>query len=570
MSIRASLLSIYLCIFILAVISTQTDSGTLHSFLLLGAILLATAASCLVLQKKLFVPLKVLANYVDAIRHDPATAKPGAHFKSEIGNLLDGIISLNKHLLVLAEQERAALEKEKANAEERKQALNNVSEREKEMQSLLGNMNKVSCKARDVAVGISSEVQQLSQLVAGISTGVEVQRSHLDNTSEAMGKIVQSVQEATANTSEAANCAQASREKAQTGAQEVQEAVKSIEKVKETTLNLKEQMLILGEKAANIGKVMGVINEVADQTNLLALNAAIEAARAGEAGRGFAVVADEVRKLAEKTMHATQEVEDAVLSIQEETKRNIEAVDRAADYTVESAQRASAAGEFMVEIVQDMQLTANQLENIATASNDQFEGSRRTNEALGEIRQVAGNTAKDMLTFTSALVKASSSMEELDIIIQALASGDLESASSSGKLVQWVDKMNTGIELIDAQHQMLCNYLNTLYRAMQTKQTGSALHEIIDNLVEYTVNHFSTEEQFFTNSAYPDTKAHKEIHRNFEKQVADFAAKMRSGEALLSMELLEFLKDWLLKHINGTDHAYIPYVKEAISAKKVP
>lgn len=103
-----------------------------------------------------------------------------------------------------------------------------------------------------------------------------------------------------------------------------------------------------------------------------------------------------------------------------------------------------------------------------------------------------------MLTFTSALVKASSSMEELDIIIQALISGDLESASSSGKLVQWVDKMNTGIELIDAQHQMLCNYLNTLYRAMQTKQTGSALHEIIDNLVEYTVNHFSTEEQFFT------------------------------------------------------------------------
>ena len=68
-------------------------------------------------------------------------------------------------------------------------------------------------------------------------------------------------------------------------------------------------------------------------------------------------------------------------------------------------------------------------------------------------------------------------------------------------------------------------------------------------------------------SSYPDKEAHKEIHRNFENQVAQFAAKMRSGEALLSMELLEFLKDWLLNHINGTDHAYVPYVEEALAQK---
>ena len=567
MSIRTSLLSIYLCMFVLAVIGTQTDAGTLHSFLLLGAISLATVASCLVLHKKLFRPLKILANYVEAIRCDPVTAKPAAHFKSEVGNLLADIVLLNQHLVELGEQERAALEKEKENAEEAKQALNEVFEREKEMQTLLGNMNKVSCKARDVAVDLGSEVQRLSQLVAGISEGVEVQRYHLNDTAEAMQNIVHSVQEAAANTSEAAQSAQASREKAQTGAAEVQQAIKGIEKVKDTTLTLKDQMLVLGEKAANIGKVMTVINEVADQTNLLALNAAIEAARAGEAGRGFAVVADEVRKLAEKTMHATQEVEEAVLSIQAETDRNIAAVETAAGHTVESAQRASVAGEFMVEIVERMEATAGQLEGIAAASNEQFESSRKTNEALAEIRQVAGKTATDMLTFTTALVKASSSMEELDIIVQALASGDLEAATSSGKLVQWTDKMNTGIELIDAQHQMLCNYLNALYRAMQEKQTGKALHEIIDNLAQYTITHFSTEEQIFMHSSYPDKEAHKEIHRNFENQVAQFAAKMRSGEALLSMELLEFLKDWLLNHINGTDHAYVPYVEEALAQK---
>ncbi len=123
------------------------------------------------------------------------------------------------------------------------------------------------------------------------------------------------------NAAQAAESADNARTQAEKGAKIVDEAVSAINEINVLTEKLKANMDVLKEKADGISQVMTVISDIADQTNLLALNAAIEAARAGEAGRGFAVVADEVRKLAEKTMNATKEVGDAINEIQEEVKK---------------------------------------------------------------------------------------------------------------------------------------------------------------------------------------------------------------------------------------------------------
>ena len=418
-------------------------------------------------------------------------------------------------------------------------------------------------KANTLCGKLSGEVRGLSQLITEVNRGVAVQREHLAETGSAMERVAQAAQEASRVVHEVSYSADESRVQAVTGEEEVHGAVESIDRVKDIILHLKQAMAGLGEKASNIGQVMSVINEVADQTNLLALNAAIEAARAGEAGRGFAVVADEVRKLAEKTMGATKEVEDAVLAIQEETRRNVETVDEAARMTIDSAERASRAGNAMRVILNGMESTAEHLKVIAQSAADQSESSSRTNEALDEILHVAERNAASVETFTASLLSFKSGMEEMDMIVNSLVTGDYESAASD-KFVQWTSKLDLHIPMVDQQHRKLCDYINELHTAMKKNRTGQELQAIIKKLRDYTAMHFRDEEGIFAASDYPSSTEHKAIHRKFVEKLDEFESQLENGTATVSMDLLTFLKDWLIQHIAKTDPTYLPYVQHRV------
>jgi len=159
---------------------------------------------------------------------------------------------------------------------------------------------------------------------------------------------------------------------------------------------LKEDMSGLGKQAEGIGQILNVISDIADQTNLLALNAAIEAARAGEAGRGFAVVADEVRKLAEKTMNATKEVGQAVGDIQQSARKNIGNVEKAVRTIEEATGLANTSGQALRNIVRLVDLAADQVRSIATASEEQSAASEEINRAISEVNAIARETAQAM------------------------------------------------------------------------------------------------------------------------------------------------------------------------------
>lgn len=128
-------------------------------------------------------------------------------------------------------------------------------------------------------------------------------------------------------------------------------------------------------------------------------------------------------------------------------------------------------------------------------------------------------------------------------------------------LMNWNDKMSVGIEVFDADHKKLIAMLNDLFDAVQAGKGKDVLGKILDGLVDYTKMHFSREEQMMQKHSYVDYAAHKKEHDDLAKQVLDVQKKYQSGQtATLSMEVMNFLKNWLVKHIQGTDKKYGPFL----------
>uniref|UniRef100_I2PWY5 PAS domain S-box n=1 Tax=Desulfovibrio sp. U5L TaxID=596152 RepID=I2PWY5_9BACT len=246
--------------------------------------------------------------------------------------------------------------------------------------------------ARNIAEATDSIASQMEQ----VSSGAFAQTGRVAEAVRSMDRISASVEEVAGNAAQASRLAGDAREKAREGALVVLNSVQAIGTVKELSEALKESLSSLGGQAEAVGRIMGVISDIADQTNLLALNAAIEAARAGEAGRGFAVVADEVRKLAEKTMTATKEVGQAVERIQSGVATSISGMDEAASAVRHAAGLATLSGQALEGIVPLVEETSRQVERIARAAEEQTAANAAVNEHIHEVDVVSRDTATGM------------------------------------------------------------------------------------------------------------------------------------------------------------------------------
>ena len=308
------------------------------------------------------------------------------------GAIVDMVAALKNHI------ENAQRESENAREQSAKaqEAMQQAEAASREAQSKAEAMLAAADKLEQVGSVVSSASTQLSAQIEQSDRGAAESASRLSEAATAMNEMNATVQEVARNAGSASAASAETREKAEAGARVVEKTVHNIEEVHQLSLTLKDDMTQLNEHAQDITRIMGVISDIADQTNLLALNAAIEAARAGEAGRGFAVVADEVRKLAEKTMASTTDVDNAVRAIQQSADKNMRQVDETVQTIEQATELTGRSGEALREIVAIVDGAATQVRAIATASEEQAASSREMADAINEVDSVAGQTAQAM------------------------------------------------------------------------------------------------------------------------------------------------------------------------------
>ncbi|CAM4192885.1 methyl-accepting chemotaxis protein [Pseudoalteromonas ostreae] len=264
--------------------------------------------------------------------------------------------------------------------------------------SLINDFKKLIYEVNTALTTLNIATDHLSETTAATSSGMQEQLHEADMVATAATEMQATIQDISHNTEAAAKKAESTNQSAQQGRKEVEATVKQINQLSDSLGDASTVVSQLEKDGETIGSVLDVIRGIAEQTNLLALNAAIEAARAGEQGRGFAVVADEVRSLAQRTQESTKEIESIISILQGRTQEVVSIMQRCRTQGGESAAQATKAGELLNSITEDVQTIMEMSTHIATAIDEQSQVASEVNKNVVRIRDIAEDASAHSAT----------------------------------------------------------------------------------------------------------------------------------------------------------------------------
>jgi twitching motility protein PilJ len=269
------------------------------------------------------------------------------------------------------------------------------------------------------AIQLDSATRQTQALSQHLAKASGAQSKQIASATEYAGGMASSVAEVSGNAERAADVARHSVEVAHKGGDAVRRTIDGMNTIRETIQETSKRIKRLGESSQEIGNIVELINDIAEQTNILALNASIQASMAGEAGRGFAVVADEVQRLAERAANATKQIEVLVRTIQTDTNEAVVSMERSTTDVVGGALLAENAGAALEEIEQVSNQIASLVQNISASSRQQTSGAQNIARNMQVLKEISVQTAESTNATSAAIAK----LAELSAGLRRAAAG---------------------------------------------------------------------------------------------------------------------------------------------------
>ncbi len=466
---------------LLSDIQSETSALGKNFLLILLILLFVINIFAFIYAKKISNPIKLLGDAAEKVSKGNYDINISLNSKNEIGNLASSFNAMVGNIRTSVEEikaksleaETAAAQASKAKriAEEQAEYLSlntnrmlsaiekfsngdltvSVSaEKDDDVGKLFNAFNKALDKVREMLLKIQQAVISSAEASQAILSSAEELAAGTGKQSEQAGEVASSIEEMTSiilTTTNNANGAVANAKKAgeiaNEGGKVVEETINGIVRITDVVKKAAETVEQLGKSSDEIGEIIQVIDDIADQTNLLALNAAIEAARAGEQGRGFAVVADEVRKLAERTTKATKEIAAMIKQIQRDTTEAVDSITKGSSEVIKGKELANKAGSSLKDIIHASTNVISEVNQFAVSTNEQSNAAGQISQSIEEISTITQQSAvrsKQIANSAEELQQLTSKLETLVNEFKVMKDENLKSnrysVRSNGHIVE--------------------------------------------------------------------------------------------------------------------------------------
>ncbi len=341
---------------------------------------------------------------------------------------------------------------------------------------------------------VSSSINEMSLASQEVAENVGILSSSTEVTVSSMLEMDASIKEIEENAVQTSKLSSEAAEDAKRGMQTVEETIKGIEAIRQTVDRASEAIMELGDQSSNIGKILTVIDEVADQTSLLALNAAIIAAQAGEHGKGFAVVADEIRELAERTAVSTREIGTIITNLQEGTQEAVVAMKAGSEQVYEEVKRSQDSRLALEKIRSSTLKAMEQVNSIVRATEEQSLGSRQVTDSMNQVAAMLQQIASAVNQQTSGARQLAEGAESMRDIAAHGKQSTSEQAKGSRQINESMEQIRSMISIIDAATRELTrrsrdvvDAVGSVHKIAESNASRTAeLDHVVDTLTRLT------------------------------------------------------------------------------------